>query len=87
MTKQYDSDNQGILSKNDRKTEDWHPEYRGMATIGGEDYYIDAVIRERKDGSGKFFSLKFKPKNGAAKQSQPTRQSEKVATEDDSIPF
>lgn len=86
MTQQYDNDNTGILSKNDRKTEDWHPEYRGIATIGGEDYYIDATIRERKDGSGKFFSLKFKPKTDKPAGKPQVKSAQKHEDESD-IPF
>lgn len=78
----YDNNNTGILSKNENVSEDWHAPYRGTATIDGTDYYIDAHIRERKDGSGKFFSLKFKAKNAAAKPAAKSRR-----TEDEDIPF
>jgi hypothetical protein len=64
MSQQYDNTNTGILSKNDRKTEDWHADYRGTINVEGREYYLDAKIREKRDGSGKFFSLKVRPKAG-----------------------
>lgn len=58
----FDKTNTGILSRNDRKTEDKHADHRGTLNVGGVEYYLDAWVKERKDGSGKFFSLKVKPK-------------------------
>jgi hypothetical protein len=62
----------GIMSRNDRKDRDTQPDFKGNATVDGTDYWIDAWVQERKDGSGrKFFKLKFKakdqPQNGDAK--------------------
>ena len=54
-----DYDNSGILSRNDYKKEDKHPDYRGDCLIEGKKMKIAGWIRDRKDGSGKFMSLKF----------------------------
>ena len=63
----FDNEMTGVLGRNDRKEKDTHPDFKGNATINGVEYWIDAWTKERKDGSGrKFFSLRFKPKNGAA---------------------
>ena len=83
----FDNELTGILSRNDRKEKDTHPDFKGNATINGVDYWIDAWTQERKDGSGrKFFKLKFKAKdqqqaNGGARKP--------AAAEDinDDIPF
>ena len=48
----YDNELTGILGRNDRKEKDTHPDFKGNATIGGVDYWIDAWTQERKDGSG-----------------------------------
>lgn len=74
----FDNELTGILSRNDRKEKDTHPDFKGNATINGVDYWIDAWVQERKDGSGrKFFKIKFKAKdqqqNGAAKPSSSDR--------------
>ena len=58
-------DNTGILSKNDRKEKDSHPEYTGTARIEGVDYWISAWVKTKKDGSGKFFSFSFRQKDQA----------------------
>jgi hypothetical protein len=78
-----DYDNSGILSKNDRKTEDFHAEYKGNATVAGVAYWLDAKVGE-KDGR-KFFLLKFKPKD----QPKPvaTEPAWKIPDRDDDIPF
>ena len=83
----YDNELTGILGRNDRKEKDTHPDFKGNATIGGVDYWIDAWTQERKDGSGrKFFKLKFKAKDqqqaGAAKPRDTGR--DEMA---DEIPF
>ena len=54
-----DYDNSGILSRNDYKKEEKHPDYRGDCLIEGKKMKIAGWIRDRKDGSGKFMSLKF----------------------------
>lgn len=61
---EYDNELRGVLFKNTRKTTDKHPDYNGSATIDGEDYWLSAWIKEGK--SGKFMSLAFKVKDGAA---------------------
>lgn len=53
-------DNSGSLSKNDKKTQENHPDVRGKATINGVEYWISGW---KKDGQfGKFTSLSFTPK-------------------------
>ena len=60
----FDNNMTGVLSRNDRKERDTQPDFTGNATIEGVDYWLDAWVQERKDGSGrKFFKLKFKAKN------------------------
>jgi hypothetical protein len=62
----------GIISRSERRERDSQPEFTGNATVDGVDYFVDAWVNERRDGSGrKFFKLKFKRKdqqqNGAGK--------------------
>lgn len=81
---QYDNTNSGILSRNDRKEKDSHPDFSGSINVDGTDYWLSAWIRERKDGSGKFFSLSVRPKE----QSQPKAAPKQSAPmPDDEIPF
>lgn len=90
---EYDNTNRGILSRNDRKEKDTHPDHRGTLNVEGVEYYIDAWVKERKDKSGKFFSLSVKRKDGAkAPAKKATDESRPVTVGpfddlDDSIPF
>ncbi|KAF1019665.1 MAG: hypothetical protein GAK30_02981 [Paracidovorax wautersii] len=85
----YDNTNRGILSRNERKTSDKHPTHTGTINIEVVEYFIDAWTKERRDGSGKFFSLsvKRKDKQGSKPaQSRPPQQ-RPAPDQDDSVPF
>lgn len=80
MPKVYD--NSGSVSKNARKEKDNHPDIKGKATIAGVEYWIDGW---QKDGeNGKWYSLSFKPKDGAT---AGTGQARQVMNPDADIPF
>jgi hypothetical protein len=90
MQQQFDRELTGIISKNERKLKDTHPEYTGNATVGGIDYFVDGWINQRKDGSGSFLKLKFKAKDkqsngdgGGGYSARPVRS----PIVDDDIPF
>ncbi len=53
-------ENSGILFKNDRKASQRHPDYKGNATIGGEEFYLSAWVKQGRNG--KFLSLSFTSK-------------------------
>lgn len=62
----------GMLSKNERKTKDTHPDYTGLGTIDGVDVWISAWMKKGKPGSkigeGKpFLSLAF-----SVREARPT---------------
>ena len=76
---EYNNENRGILFRNDKKTEDRHPDFNGSINANGVDYWLSGWIKESKEGK-KFFSLSVKPKEQQARQvSQPTRQTRHVA--------
>lgn len=68
----YDNNLTGIISKNDRKTDDKHPDIKGQCEISGVNYWIDGWAKSRKSDGGKFYSLRFKAKDG-----QDTKQHER----------
>jgi hypothetical protein len=79
----YDNTNRGILSRNDKKEADNHPDFKGEINVDGTDYWLSGWVKERKDGSGRFFSLSVKPKD--AKPAKPAKK--KLEEMDDEIPF
>jgi hypothetical protein len=79
----YDNTNSGILSRNERKEKDTHPDHTGQLNVEGVDYYVSAWIKERKDGTGKFFSLSIKRKD----QQQAAPAPKGGASAEDDIPF
>lgn len=58
----YDNTNTGLISKNKSKTDDNHPDIKGQINIDGADYWLDGWMRQKKDGTGSFYSLKAKRK-------------------------
>lgn len=51
MTQQYDNEMRGIIGKNDRKTDDRHPDIKGQCEILGVQYWISGWKKEKRDGS------------------------------------
>ena len=84
MIKQYDDTNRGSLFKNDRKTADTHADYTGSLNVNGQEFWINAWLKESKSGT-KFMSLSVRPKEAraAASDDRPATQ----VAHDDAIPF
>lgn len=83
-------DKSGILFRNDKKTQDSHPDYKGRARIGGVDYWLSAWIKEGE--RGKFMSLAFT--QAEEEERKPARSEKKlpnvtggVADMDNDFPF
>lgn len=64
----YDNNNSGSLFINDRKESDRHPDFKGSAEVDGVEYWVSMWKKVSKDGSRKYFSLSFQPKEKAAAQ-------------------
>jgi hypothetical protein len=54
--------NNGALFRNERKEKETHPDYTGTLNVDGDDFYLNAWLKETKDGR-KFFSISIKPKD------------------------
>lgn len=75
-------DNSGTMGRNSRKEKDTHPDFDGEAIIDGKPYWVNAWVKEGRNG--KFFSMSFKPKQ---KPNQPRREDPIQRDDDDRIPF
>lgn len=86
---QYDNNMRGIISRNDRKQTDKHPDIKGQCEIDGKHYWIDGWQKSRSSDGSKFYSLSFKPKVSGVIDS-PVQQKPKAAEAfdiEDDIPF
>ena len=81
-TKEFDNKNRGSLFKNDKKTTEQMPDYKGQINVNGEEFWINAWLKTSKQGT-KFMSLSVSPKD--RQSSEPTRKT--VADMPDDIPF
>ena len=79
--KQNQRDNSGVLFRSDKKDNDRAPDYKGNITVGGQDYWLSAWIKEGK--SGKFMGLAVSPKEDY----QPKQAPKKTSFEDEDLPF
>lgn len=86
---EYDNTNKGSLFKNDRKEQDTHADYNGSINIEGNEYWINAWVKESKKDGKKFFSLSVKPKDQAVGKSPVKAKSAPARAKDDDseIPF
>lgn len=64
--------NSGILSRNQKRESDKHPEFTGSAEVNGVEYWLSAWVNE--GDKGKYFKISFKPKD--QKQSGQSRDSQ-----------
>ena len=85
----YDNTNRGIISKNDRKEKDTHPDIKGEINVDGTDYWLSGWRKERNDGSGSFYSLSIKRKDAQrAIREQPAEKPVIGSAEfPDEVPF
>ncbi len=74
-------DNSGVLFKSDKRENERAPHYRGNITVGGQDYWLSAWVKEGK--SGKFMGLAVSPKE----EYQPKQAPKKVSIADEDLPF
>jgi len=88
----YDNTNKGIISKNDRKEKDTHPDIKGTINVDGKEYWLNGWEKQRNDGTGSFYSLSVTPKDdvkhtGTAGFSAPAVPDETDNDLEDEIPF
>jgi len=83
----FDNTNRGALFKNNDKTEETHPDYRGRLNVDGVDLWLSAWLKTSKNGM-KYMSLSVKPQNADTAQSKkPAGGGARPHDFDDSVPF
>lgn len=81
---EYDNTNRGVLFKNEEKLQDTHADYNGTINIDGDEYWLNAWIKEAKSGK-KFMSLSVKRKE---QQRAPKPPKDHAAPQpEDDVPF
>ena len=83
---EYDNTNRGSLFKNEKKTEEKHPDLSGSININGKDYWISGWSKVSKGGQ-KFISLSVREKQEATRQIDKPTTKAKAADFNDDIPW
>ena len=78
-------DNSGSLFRNQKKETDRHPNLTGSARINGVDYWVSCWSKPTKDGTDKWLSLAFKPKD--ERQTAPPPEGNMNDIDDSDLPF
>lgn len=85
----YDNTNKGIISKNDRKESDSHPDINGTLNVDGKEYWISGWKKTRNSDGAPFYSLSVKPKQERAAEIMRDQRNEFTSPgfDDETIPF
>jgi uncharacterized protein (DUF736 family) len=72
----YDNTNRGAIFKNDQKSSDKQPDYKGKINVDGVDKQISLWVTTSKEGK-KFFSVQISEPYQPQQQAAPSQQQEK----------
>jgi hypothetical protein len=91
MSQQWDDTNKGTMSRNDNKTTDKQPDFKGFINVEGEEYWLSGWVREAgpnaKYPGKKFFSLAVTKKDQQAAPVPSSVEPEKTPDFDDDVPW
>jgi len=68
----YDNNNRGVLFRNEKKTEDKHPDWRGNININGTEFWISGWKKFTQ--KGEIVSLSVQPKEKTEPKPAPKQQ-------------
>lgn len=79
--------NSGAIFRNDKKTKETQPDYRGRVNVEGKELEISLWLKESKAGL-KYFSAAFsEPYNKVVSEAQPVTGNESKINDINSLPF
>jgi uncharacterized protein (DUF736 family) len=78
--------NSGTIFKNDKKTAENQPDYRGKINVDGKEWEISLWVKEGQK-AGKYFSAAIKEPWVKPEESVPTAKITSITDEDDDLPF
>ena len=85
---EYNNSNTGVMFKNDRKTEDKHPDYCGsFYDAEGREHFCDAWVKRSSKTGDSFMSFRVKPKQSKGPKKPEFSDRPLSETLDDGIPF
>jgi hypothetical protein len=84
---EYDNTNKGVAFKNDYKTEDKHPYYKGKGNFKGQDFEFGIWIKENDKGKFLTFSFSEPYKKEEAKPEINNHDAPQDTISLDDIPF
>lgn len=88
---EYDNTNRFSLFRNDKRRNDKDAEFTGSGNLDGVEFWINGWVKEKKDGSGKFFSGSLKRKDAPKIERQSAQtQTSRLSMADqlnDEVPF
>lgn len=70
---EYSNENRGVLFKNKDKKAKTHADYQGAINVDGQEYWLNAWVKEDKNGNP-FMSLSVKVKQQPAIAPHPASQ-------------
>ena len=73
----FDNTSRGSLFRNDKKTDEKHPDMSGTLNVEGKEYWISGWKKTSKAGTG-FISLSVRPKQDQAQASKPSVPAKKA---------
>lgn len=82
---EYDNSNRGKISKNEKKTKDSHPDYKGILNVNGVAFWVSGWIKTNQEDGKKFLSLSVNPKEDMLPK--PTSKQNDFSGDDSDLPF
>lgn len=85
MKSHHENNDEAVLFPNEDKQSERSPDFKGQGKIGSQHYWVSAWKKTSRDGTKKYLSLSFKPKQ--AKDIKGAVQQVAKESIDDEVPW